>query len=58
MTVEEAENMTKPAEGYLCPLSANIYGIEFIEFRIRDCVSNTVLMELKKDESDKSPPTE
>jgi hypothetical protein len=41
--------MTKPAEGYLCPLSANIYGIEFIEFRIRDCVSNTILMEIKKD---------
>lgn len=50
--------MTKPADSYLCPLEANIFGIEFLEFRIRDCISNTVLMEIKKDEADTTPQTE
>jgi hypothetical protein len=30
LTVEEAECMSQPTQGYLCPLEANIYGIEFI----------------------------
>lgn len=28
--------LQSPTEGYLCPLNANTYGIEFLEFRIRE----------------------
>lgn len=58
MTLEQAENLNQPVNGYLCPLSANIYGIDFIEFKIRDVGTNMVLMEIKKDESDKAPLTD
>jgi hypothetical protein len=49
LTIAEAESLAKPTDGFLCPLSANIYGIEFIEFKIRDCNTNSVLFEIKKD---------
>lgn len=35
-------------EHYLCPLEANVYGIDFTRFRIRDMESNTVLFEIAK----------
>lgn len=58
LTLEEAENFTKPVKGYLCPLSANIYGIEFVAFKIRDCTTNTALFEIKKDDNDNTPMTD
>lgn len=36
---------------YLCPREANIYGIDFTKFKIRDMTTNTVLFEVEKDES-------
>ena len=36
---------------FLCPLSANVYGIDFLSFRIRDYDSNTSLFEVSKDPS-------
>jgi hypothetical protein len=53
---EDALKLTAPTEGYLCPLSANKYLIEFLSFRIRDMDSNTVLFEVASDPSDTSGP--
>merc|ERR1712070_1054562 len=38
-----------PTDGYFCPLSANIYNIDFQNFRIRDMETNDVLFEVGKD---------
>jgi hypothetical protein len=35
--------------GFLCPLSANIYGIDFLEFQIRDMESKKVIFHVKRD---------
>mmetsp|Transcript_21945 Transcript_21945/g.32218 ORF Transcript_21945/g.32218 Transcript_21945/m.32218 type:complete len:186 (+) Transcript_21945:59-616(+) len=35
-TPEECLTLQEPCEGYLCPLSANSYQVEFLEFRIRE----------------------
>ena len=41
--------------GYLCPPEANIYGIDFIRFKLRDCDTGETLFEvLKQDESGNS----
>ena len=36
------------AEDYLCPPQANIYGIDFTRFKIRDVDSGTTLFEIAK----------
>ena len=40
---------TEPTDGYMCPLSANTYGIEFNSFRIRDYETQEQLFEVVKD---------
>jgi len=42
------ETTSQVTEHYLCPLEANVYGIDFTRFRIRDMESNTVLFEIAK----------
>ena len=37
---------------YLCSREANVYGIEFTKFRVRDMTTETVLFEVEKDDSD------
>eukprot|EP00275_Glaucocystis_incrassata_P001689 EC123694.1.p1 GENE.EC123694.1~~EC123694.1.p1 ORF type:complete len:180 (+),score=1.24 EC123694.1:104-643(+) len=44
-----------PAEGFLCPLSANEYGVEFISFKIRDFEAGKTIFEVSK-EPDTGPP--
>eukprot|EP01116_Phalansterium_solitarium_P011366 TRINITY_DN27014_c0_g1_i1.p1 TRINITY_DN27014_c0_g1~~TRINITY_DN27014_c0_g1_i1.p1 ORF type:complete len:190 (-),score=38.27 TRINITY_DN27014_c0_g1_i1:237-806(-) len=39
----------KPTSGYLCPLTSNSYGIDFIEFKIRDLTGDRVLFHVKSD---------
>ena len=39
----------EPTNTFLCPLSANSFGIEFGSFRIRDLESQEVLFEVKRD---------
>lgn len=34
---------------FLCPLSANTYGIDFLSFKIRDMDTNNVVFEVAKD---------
>jgi len=36
VTMEEVLKIKQPTKGYLCPKEANIYGIDFIRFRVRD----------------------
>lgn len=35
--------------GYLCPLEANVYSIDFTRFKIRDLESGHTLFEVTKD---------
>eukprot|EP00919_Chromeraceae_sp_WS-2016_P018269 GHVR01043448.1.p1 GENE.GHVR01043448.1~~GHVR01043448.1.p1 ORF type:complete len:189 (+),score=20.02 GHVR01043448.1:107-673(+) len=46
---EDVAVYSKPTVDFLCPLSANIYGIEFVSFKIRDVESRTTLLEVNKD---------
>ena len=39
-------------EDYLCPPQANVYGIDFTRFRIRDVDSDTTLFEIAKPDSE------
>ena len=43
--------------GYLCELDANVYGIDFVRFHVRDMNSNATLFEVKKSADDKSAET-
>eukprot|EP01027_Heterolobosea_sp_BB2_P009820 GEZU01014449.1.p1 GENE.GEZU01014449.1~~GEZU01014449.1.p1 ORF type:complete len:184 (+),score=47.27 GEZU01014449.1:187-738(+) len=52
ITPKDVLALKKPTDGYLCPLSANTYGIEFIAFRIRDMDTNEVYFEVDRDHMD------
>lgn len=41
--------LTKPTEGFLCPLSANVFDIEFLQFTISDYQTKKVIFEVGKD---------
>jgi hypothetical protein len=38
-----------PTDGFLCPLAANTYGIEFLKFTIREMQSNTVVFDVERE---------
>lgn len=38
--------------GYLCSPAANVFGIDFVKFKIRDVESGTTLFEVSKDEEE------
>eukprot|EP00999_Lentomonas_sp_LEN2_P000517 NODE_1518_length_829_cov_118.497151_g1470_i0.p1 GENE.NODE_1518_length_829_cov_118.497151_g1470_i0~~NODE_1518_length_829_cov_118.497151_g1470_i0.p1 ORF type:complete len:187 (-),score=15.41 NODE_1518_length_829_cov_118.497151_g1470_i0:166-726(-) len=48
-TPEEVLKLTAPTDGFLCPLSANEYNIEFLSFTIRDLDHQKVLFEVSRD---------
>lgn len=48
-TADEVLQYMQPTQGYLCPLTSNTYGIEFLSFKIRDYESSTQLFEIKRD---------
>lgn len=54
ITAEYVESLTAATENFLCPLSANTYGIEFVYFRIRDLDSGTVLVEVQKEDEEET----
>jgi hypothetical protein len=54
---EYVNTLTQATENFLCPLSANTFGIEFLYFRIRDLDSGTVLVEVAKDEDEEEKNT-
>ena len=45
----------KPTAGFLCPITANTYGIDFLSFQIRDVDSKKVVFELAKDPDTPAP---
>lgn len=48
ITPDEVLRLNKTTEKYLCPPEANIYGIDFTRFRLRDLDTQTVLFEVAK----------
>ena len=49
MLPEQALRLTRPTDGFLCPLSANKYKIDFKEFEIKDYDSGESLFHVKRD---------
>ncbi|CAG5118094.1 unnamed protein product [Candidula unifasciata] len=48
VTPDDVLRLPKCTEKYLCPPEANIYGIDFTRFKLRDVDSNQVLFEVAK----------
>ncbi|KAK3745353.1 hypothetical protein RRG08_045072 [Elysia crispata] len=48
VTPDDVLRLGKSTEKYLCPPEANIYGIDFTRFKLRDIDSNQVLFEVAK----------
>mmetsp|Transcript_126582 Transcript_126582/g.188897 ORF Transcript_126582/g.188897 Transcript_126582/m.188897 type:complete len:183 (-) Transcript_126582:21-569(-) len=53
---DDVLKLEAPTEGFLCPLAANVYGVEFLEFRIRDLDAGMELFSVKKPEDDGTAP--
>jgi len=49
VTPSDVLDLSRPTEGFLCPLSANNYGIEFINFTISDYTTKKIIFEVGKD---------
>jgi len=49
ITPDAVLKYTQPTKDFLCPLSANTYGIDFLSFKIRDMDSQHVVFEVAKD---------
>ena len=48
-TVEQVLEYRCPTAGYMCPLTANTYGLDFLSFRIRDYATSKQLFEVARD---------
>ncbi|XP_025090640.1 protein unc-119 homolog B-like [Pomacea canaliculata] len=48
ITPDDILKLSRCTEKYLCPPEANVYGIDFTRFRLRDMESQTVLFEVAK----------
>ena len=48
-TAEQVLEYRCPTTGYMCPLSANTYGLDFLSFRIRDYSTSKQLFEVARD---------
>jgi len=51
VTPSDVLRYTSPTKEFLCPLSANVYGIDFLAFKIRDMDTRQVVFEISKDPS-------
>lgn len=49
VTPDDVTELTKPTDGFLCPMTANTYGIDFLQFTISDYTSKKVIFEVGKD---------
>eukprot|EP00727_Mastigamoeba_balamuthi_P010630 m51a1_g619 hypothetical protein (278) ;mRNA; r:109121-110172 len=54
-TPADVLKLTGPTQAYMCPLAANTYGIDFIEFKIREMESNKTLFHVRKDADAPTP---
>lgn len=48
VTPEDVLSLTKPTDKFLCTVDDNVYDIEFLGFKMRDCYDNSVLYEINK----------
>lgn len=48
ISADHVLRLNRVTEDYLCPPEANIYGIDFTRFKIRDITSSTTLFEIAK----------
>ena len=48
ITPEDVLALNEITDTYLCSPDANVYGIDFTRFKIRDMETNTVLFEIAK----------
>ena len=46
---EDVLRLQAPAKGFLCPLNANVYGIDFLSFQIKDYDTKRTIFEVSKD---------
>lgn len=49
---EDVLAFTEPTSGFLCPLEANVYQLEFLQFSIRDADSRKKLFEVNNDSNE------
>ena len=49
ITPEDVMGFTEPTSNFLCPLSANVYGIDFLAFTIEDYDTKRVIFEVNKE---------
>lgn len=50
VTVADILKLTAPAEGFMCNLKDNTYGIKFGAFRMRDIESGFVIVDIRDEE--------
>ncbi|MDR3549122.1 MAG: PDE6D/unc-119 family protein [Candidatus Pacebacteria bacterium] len=50
VTPADVLKYARPTEGFLCPISANVYGISFGKFVIRNVVTNETLLNIEPEE--------
>jgi len=55
VTPDQVLQYTQPTKGFLCPLTANTYGIDFLSFKIKSADSNAVVFEVSKDPNAPAP---
>lgn len=48
---EDVLKFQKATEGFLCSLSANVYGIEFVAFKVRDLETKTIVFSVQREAS-------
>eukprot|EP00002_Diphylleia_rotans_P004322 TRINITY_DN13147_c0_g1_i1.p1 TRINITY_DN13147_c0_g1~~TRINITY_DN13147_c0_g1_i1.p1 ORF type:complete len:185 (-),score=36.73 TRINITY_DN13147_c0_g1_i1:372-926(-) len=56
VTPADVLKFKEPTSGYLCPVNANTFGIEFVAFKIRDMDSKQVLFDVSRDPADMPQP--
>eukprot|EP00823_Brevimastigomonas_motovehiculus_P006600 TRINITY_DN5491_c0_g1_i1.p1 TRINITY_DN5491_c0_g1~~TRINITY_DN5491_c0_g1_i1.p1 ORF type:complete len:245 (+),score=37.98 TRINITY_DN5491_c0_g1_i1:153-887(+) len=54
ITAKDVLKLNAPAKGFLCKLTDNVYGIEFLAFKIRDMESKKTVFEIAREENDSS----
>lgn len=58
ITPQDVLKFTAPTSEFLCPLTANKHGIDFLEFRIRDIETNRTIFHVRKDADSPTPSPE
>lgn len=52
LTKAQIRQLKQPTKDYLCSPEDNIYGIQFVYFKIRNALNNQNLFEIRKPESE------